>query len=179
MMRHEPKCENYDIIGIKTSNESDLYWKKHFHMNPLYFRIHADFEADNEKDNSIIGKKTTKIFKQNPVQNGYHIITELEDVLNSGYYKSILGDNNVNWFVNEVIILENKVVFFKKIKKDIIRTEEDEQDYRKNKICRFCEKNIGADKVRDHCHLTGNYRGSAHSKCNINVTQKQSNFIPF
>ena len=27
--------------------------------------------------------------------------------------------------------------------------------------------------------MTGNYRGAAHSKCNFNVTQKQSNFIPF
>ena len=35
------------------------------------------------------------------------------------------------------------------------------------------------NKARDHCHLTGNYRGPAHSICNINVTQKQSNFIPF
>ena len=36
-----------------------------------------------------------------------------------------------------------------------------------------------SDKVRDHCHLTGKYRGPAHNTCNINVTQKQSNFIPF
>ena len=58
-------------------------------------------------------------------------------------------------------------------------TDEDEEDYRKNNICRFCEKNIESDKVRDHCQLTGIYRGPAHSKCNINVTQKPSNFIPF
>ena len=35
-----------------------------------------------------------------------------------------------------------------------------------------------SDKVRDHCHLTGKYRGPAHRICFINVTQKQSIFIP-
>ena len=68
--------------------------------------------------------------------------------------------------------------YFKNSKKDIIMKEEDDEDYRKNNICRFCEKFIESDKVRDHCHLTGKYRGPAHSKCNINVTQKQSSFIP-
>ena len=58
-------------------------------------------------------------------------------------------------------------------------TKKDEEDFRNNNICRFCEKNIDCNKVRDHCHLTGKYRGPAHSKCNINVTQDQSNFIPF
>ena len=32
-------------------------------------------------------------------------------------------------------------------------------------------------KVRDHDHLTGKYR-AAHSKCNKNVKQKQSSFVP-
>ena len=58
-------------------------------------------------------------------------------------------------------------------------TEEDEEAYRNNIIRSFCEKNFESDKVRDQCHLTGNYRCPAHLKCNINVTQDQSNFIPF
>ena len=73
--------------------------------------------------------------------------------------------------------LGNKLAFnFKITKKDIILTEEDEEKYRSNSICRFCEKEILSDKVRDHCHLRGNYKGPAHNTCNINVTQKQSNF---
>ena len=127
-----------------------------------------------------MGNKTTNIYKQNPVLNGYHIISELEDVLESGYYESPLGYDNVDWFVKEVIKLENKMAFyFKNTKKDIILKQKDKEDFENNNICRFCEREILSDKVRDHCHLTGNYRGPAHNTCNINVKQKDSNFIPF
>ena len=40
--------------------------------------------------------------------------------------------------------------------------EEDDEVYRNNNICRICEKKL-SDKVRDHCHLTGKYRGPAHN----------------
>ena len=153
LIKHKPKCENNDITTIKTSNKSHLHWEKHFQKNPLYFRIYADFEADNEKDNSIVGNKTIIIYKQNPILNGYHIISELEDVLKSDYFKSPLGYDNVDWFVDEIIKLENKMAFyFKNTNKDIIMTQEDEEDFRNNNICRFCEKEILSDKVRDHCH---------------------------
>ena len=104
----------------------------------------------------------------------------MENVFKSGYYNSLLGYDNVDWFVNEVIKLEKELAFyFVNTNKDIIMTENDEEDYRIDIICRFCEKEIISDKIRDHCHLTGKYRGPAHSKCNIIVTRKQSNFIPF
>ena len=105
---HKPKSENIDITSLKTSPDSHLHWKNRFHKNPLYFRIYADFEADNEKDNSSIGNKTTSFYKQ----NGYHIELELEDFLKIGYHKSTLSYNNVDWFVDEVLKLENKITFF-------------------------------------------------------------------
>ena len=104
----------------------------------------------------------------------------MEDVLESGYYESPLGHDIVDWYVNQVIKSESKMAFyFKNTKKDIVMTEDDEEDYRKNNVCRFCEKEIVSDKVRDHCHLTGEYREPAHNTCNINVKQKDCNFIPF
>ena len=69
--------------------------------------------------------------------------------------------------------------YFENTKKDSIMTEKDEEDYRNNNICQFCEKNIESDKVRDLCHLTGTYRGPAHSKCKIIVAQDQSSLILF
>ena len=56
-MSHKPKNENIDITNIRTSPESHTYWKKHFHENPLFFRLYAVFEADIGSDNSSIGKK--------------------------------------------------------------------------------------------------------------------------
>ena len=34
-------------------------------------------------------------------------------------------------------------------------------------------------KVKDHCHITGNYRGSAQRDCNINVKLKHKLFLVF
>ena len=61
LMIREPKCENYDITTISIPSESHLLWKNHFHKNPLYFKIYADFEADNGINISVIGFETTNI----------------------------------------------------------------------------------------------------------------------
>ena len=93
----------------------------------LYFRIYAEFRADNEIDNSIVGIKITNIYKQYPMLNSCKIIYELDDVLRSGYHKSPLSYTNVNWFVNEVKKLENRRTFyFKNTKRHIIMTEKNE-----------------------------------------------------
>ena len=34
-------------------------------------------------------------------------------------------------------------------------------------ICHICNKDLFEDKVRDHCHFTGQYRGAAHNSCNL------------
>ena len=70
-MKHREKCGIKDACTIRTSSESHFHWKDHFHKNLSYFRIIADFEADNEIDFSSIGNKTINIFKQNPVCNNW------------------------------------------------------------------------------------------------------------
>ena len=32
--------------------------------------------------------------------------------------------------------------------------------------CHICNQSLRGDKVRGHCHIVGNYRGDAHSRCN-------------
>ena len=113
MINHKEKCGDNNICAIRTSSESHLYWNKHFHKDPLYFGIIADFEADNEIGGSNIGKKTTNIYKQKPVLKGYYVTSEMEDVLESGYYEFPSGYDNVVWYVNQVKKLQKMAFFFK------------------------------------------------------------------
>ena len=53
-------------------------------------------------------------------------------------------------------------------------TTEEKVHYNKQKVCYICKKefdnndnNKKQQKVRDHCHYTGKYRGAAHNICNL------------
>ena len=93
LIKHKNLCGEKQ--KLKTSPYSHIYWKKYCQKYKLYFRIYADFEADNKKENVNIRDKTTNIYKQEPVCNGYHFVSDLEHILKTDYHKSPLGHENV------------------------------------------------------------------------------------
>ena len=53
--------------------------------------------------------------------------------------------------------------------KNFVMSEEEEQ-FQSSNTCWICEKPIDDDddeKVRDHCHVPGKFRGAAHWSCNF------------
>ena len=48
-------------------------------------------------------------------------------------------------------------------------TNEDEEIYHNSHICWICKQELSMDKVRDHCHVTGKFRGAAHNKYNLKL----------
>ena len=85
LKKHKERREQQDFTAIRFFSDKHLTWKKHYRKVPLYFRKNADFECNNEKDNSIMGEKTTNIYKQNPVCNGYYIVSDMTEVLAKEY----------------------------------------------------------------------------------------------
>ena len=53
--------------------------------------------------------------------------------------------------------------------KKLTLTINDERKYTDSEICWICNEKLDETKVRDHCHITGNYRGTAHNQCNLKL----------
>ena len=49
----------------------------------------------------------------------------------------------------------------------MIVTIQDKLDYDNSILCHICNEELGKDKVRDHCHLSGKFRGDSNDYCNL------------
>lgn len=96
----------------------------------------------------------------------------------NSFYKSRRGPDCVDWFIDE---LQDIAQFVKPLLDKVIPmniTPENVLNFREATVCHICCAPFNADdvKVRDHNHLTGEYRGAAHSNCNLQF--KESRDIP-
>ena len=67
---------------------------------------------------------------------------------------------------------------YKKFKfpRKTIMTMHDKMVYGNFTLCHMCNEELGKDRVRDHCHLSGKFRGAAHEVCNLKY--KVRTFFP-
>ena len=129
----------------------------------------------NHKNN---GSYTEKYQDHIPCSFAYRLVC----VDNKFSKKVVLyrGKNAVYKFIKA--ILEEYDYCKKMIKehfhKNLTMSAEKEQRFQLTNSCWICDKlfDVGDDKVRDHCHITGRYRGEAHWSFNINL--KLSKSIP-
>ena len=95
--------------------------------------------------------------------------------IDNKYSKPIVVYRGVNDAYKFIKIILEERKYCKKITKDefnksLIMTEKEEHLFQQSNNCWICKKLIDNkdEKVRDHCHITGKFRGSARWDCNIN-----------
>ena len=179
--KHEEYCYNNECVKIVMPQQSTfLRFKNFLHSEKAPFAIYADFESlikPMDNCNPDPNKSYTKKYqKHEPISFSYYILCSIY-----GVYKSILRkytktkpedadamDVFIKWLEEDVKAIAN-------IKeKEIIFTEEDRKQFNKASDCWICGEYLGNDKVRDHCHFTGRYRGPAHNSCNLKYRKPKS-----
>ena len=178
--KHKEYCYNNECVNIVMPPPNTFLKFKNFRCSERApFVIYADFESfiktmdncDPDPNRSY----TKKYQKHKPSGFSYYIKSLYEDVKKSEkrtYIKTKEEEPDAeNVFVKW---LEEDVKEIANIKpKKIIFTEEEKKQFDKALDCWICGEEIKNtnDKVRDHCHYTGCYRGAAHNKCNLNYSK--------
>ena len=151
------------------------------HKVPLV--IYADFECftkplnnDSQQD---ANKSYTKQYQKHDPRGFCYYVKCFDDSIYEqdivSYSKKSNDDDVAQIFVNNLEETVKKIYNkFKCIK--MIYRKEDKDNYEKSTHCYVCEDELGDDKVRDHCHFSGRYRGAAHNECNLKL--RTPNFIP-
>ena len=172
---HKKICENHDYCHVEMPiKDNNIIKYNHGEKSvKLPFVIYSNLECLLEKistcENNSNESSTTKINKHTP--SDYSIFTscsfdELKNKLN--YYR---GKDCMKTFCKDLREHATKIINYEK-KKMVPLTTKDETCYNKQKICYICKKEFNNNdkkqqKVRDHCHYTGKYRGTAHNICNL------------
>ena len=144
----------------------------------------------NNNDNANVNDHdkngvTDKLFVNKPVAIGYNILKNSDyDNLNlekDGYIK-YFGEDCVERFINEMLEIESYMkTYFKNELENNLDTIPEIYDQTTSWLCEkeFTPKDLKDNPVvRDHCHLTGRFRGLAHNNCNLNTRKAHTSFVP-
>ena len=164
--------------AVKMPNKDNNILKfNNFHkQQPVPFVIYADFEAITEKISGCQpnnNKSFTDAYqKHTDCGFGYKVVCCYDDKY-SQPLKIYRGEKAVYTFLEYMLdeVKYCKKVMKKEFYKPLKMTKEDEKKFQKAEECHICDKKY-TDKdirVRDHCHITGKYRGSAHQECNLKI----------
>ena len=92
------------------------------------------------------------------------------------------GENAVYQFMEKMLEEVDwcKPTMKKNFNKPLKMTKEDEANFQKATKCHICDKQYTEKdiRVRDHCHITCKYRGSAHQDCNLKLQIKPEVISP-
>ncbi|XP_059217627.1 uncharacterized protein LOC131994766 [Stomoxys calcitrans] len=137
------------------------------------FSIYADFECVLENVNDSNSKSLSKHI---PCAFSYNIKCSFDDRLDK--FNIYTGEDAAEVFVKS-IDQECRFIYENYLSLNTPMTSlspSEEFNFQVAQNCHVCEKLLGSDRVRDHCHITGKYRGPAHNKCNLEHTVPT--FIP-
>jgi len=165
---HTVDCSQMNDCAIRLSSEDDkwLSFNNYCRKKQVPFIVYADLKC-------ILKTEENHMYQHHRV-------------FNIGYYVHCLYDSlSFYWFHRNkdcVAFTEQLRDLVHNVKTtitaNVLMVDFDYEKFNSVTHCHVCEKPFAPDdtRVRDHCHLTGQYRGPAHSNCNLNY--RDLHYIP-
>ena len=155
-----------------------VVFKNHHKQLPVPFVIYADFEALTEKIHGCKPnneKSYTEAYqKHTDCGYGYKVVCCYDDK----YSKPVQiyrGENAVYKFMENMLQEVDwcKSIMKKHFNKKLKMSDEDEINFQKATKCYICNQQYTNEdiRVKDHCYITGKFRGSVHQDCKLNPSR--------
>ena len=154
-------------------NHNILEFKNHYFKNRIPFVIYSDFESYNihlsTSQPDPNKSYTNPISKQTVNSYGIYVKSDYPEIYKPQYF-SYVGDDAANKYVKEIIQIFKNItynIYLKEQGKPIL-SKQQENEFQETTECYICgTKNLKRkNKVREHNHLSGKYRGAACQSCN-------------
>ena len=179
LKNHKENCiqlNGEQAIKMPDKSNNTLKFNNFHKQQPVPFVIYADFEAITEKISGCRpnnNKSFTEAYqKHTDCGFGYKVVCCYDDKY-SQPLKIYRGEKAVYTFLEYMLdeVKYCKKVIKKEFNKPLKMTKENEEEFKKAEECYICNKKYTNQdiRVRDHCHITGKYRGSAHQECNLQL----------
>ena len=193
---HVEFCRNVPIQNVEVADE-EICFKNWGKTEESLFRVYADFECILQEcqegtDNTI------KVQKHLPCSVAWVLISDHPEVKNCSflYRPTLIGEHSTLEEISKKVVyklmeslqdLEQQLLPYQEENKPLIMTEEQEAAFQAATHCYMCEERFDQlhpdedrkdkwSKVRDHNHTTEEFRGAAHSICNL--SKKRTYHIP-
>ena len=205
MSRHQEYCDENESVKIKLPEEGTMFkFNKYLCAEKVPFIIYADTEAlikpiqscEPDPKNSYAKK-----YQKHEAISYSYLIKCFDDNVYEPRLRSYTGVDAMGKFVESLEKDVREIANIPAVSyREMIITDEEKEQYKKAIKCWICKKDLVKkvekegkkelveevekegkkelveDKVRDHCHFTGKYRGAAHNSCNLKY--KKPDFIP-
>ena len=145
--------------------------------------IYADFESRLVRIDVKKVKNTVQTQVHEPIGYCYRMVSDVDPSENVRVqYTAKTNDEDVSLhFISSVYQMTKEIGQKYAESKPMEITPREQAEYELATNCWICGSgDFGENnqKVRDHCHFTGKYRGAAHNKCNLRLKKKTRSY-PF
>lgn len=171
---HRPLCHGIGQTAVRVDmpeeGKNKLTYQNHHKQLPAPYVIYADFEALTTKIEGPVldpAKSNTQNTQHHEACSYCYVVVRCDGETECPV--EYRGPDAAEHFLRRLQEEEGKVKRHLAYPKPMRMTPQDWQIHNSATTCHVCDNPLHGDSVRDHCHITGNYRGAAHNACNLKL----------